>query len=197
MTAEPDGLPSLQERYAADSACFGCGPANPQGLRLRSRPAADGRPGAEGCVATWRPSVEHEAFPGVLGGGIISTLLDCHSNWTAAIHLMRARGATRPPVTVTADLCVRLLRPTPSTDALGLEARAVEVDSGLRRVVVEGRLVSGGRATATSRATFVAVGPGHPAYEAWSTGGPDPGAPSASGTRPARRDSARERSSGR
>ena len=31
-----DGGLSLQERYAPASVCFGCGPANPSGLRLRS-----------------------------------------------------------------------------------------------------------------------------------------------------------------
>lgn len=162
------GLLSLQERYAPTSVCFGCGPANAAGLRLRSLP------GAAGCEATWEPHSGHEAFPGVLSGGIVSTLLDCHSNWTAAAHLMAARGSERPPVTVTAELCVRLLGPTPSGGPVGLEARVVEGESTDERVVVEGRLVAAGRATATSRATFVAVRPGHPAYDAWATTPPEP-----------------------
>jgi acyl-coenzyme A thioesterase PaaI-like protein len=191
VTADERGVPSLQERYAPASVCFGCGPANPLGLRLRSLP------GVDGCVATWQPAREHEAFPGVLNGGIISTLLDCHSNWTAAIHLMHARGASRPPVTVTATLSVRLLRPTPSDAPVRLEARAVEIDADGRRVVVEGRLIADGRDAATSRATFVAVGPGHPAYEAWSTDGADVGEPPPGGERPASSASARETSSGR
>jgi len=28
---------SLQERFAPENTCFGCGPANPQGLRIRMR----------------------------------------------------------------------------------------------------------------------------------------------------------------
>ena len=163
--ADPAAEPSLQERYAPASICYGCGPANPTGLRLRSLAAADG------CEATWEPAAWHEAFPGVLNGGIISTLLDCHSNWTAALHLMRQRGSERPPVTVTAELSVRLLRPTPSVGPVRLQARVLESHSDDRRVVVEGRLRAEGRETALSRATFVAVGPGHPAYEAWSLAG--------------------------
>ena len=27
---------SLQEQYAPNNACFGCGPANPKGLHIRS-----------------------------------------------------------------------------------------------------------------------------------------------------------------
>ncbi len=75
----------LQERYAPALACFGCGPANPAGLHLRSIVREDGA-----LVATWRPGPHHEAFPGVLNGGIIGTLLDCHCNWAAAHALMRA-----------------------------------------------------------------------------------------------------------
>ena len=72
---------SLQERFAPENRCFGCGPANPRGLRLRSFPASDD-PNAD-VVMTWTPENYHEAFEGMLNGGIIGTLLDCHGNWTA------------------------------------------------------------------------------------------------------------------
>jgi acyl-coenzyme A thioesterase PaaI-like protein len=150
---------SLQERYGPQSICFGCGPANPLGLHISSFPA-DG-----GAIADWSPEPHHEAFPGVLNGGIIGTLLDCHSNWTAAHHLMRRRGSDRPPTTVTADFAVRLLRPTPSGGSVRLHARVVEATD--ERATVEATLESEGQVTATCRATFVAVRPGHPAYERW------------------------------
>ena len=87
---------SLQEKYAPNNSCFGCGPANAQGLRIRSFPKG------EEVVAEWIPQSKYEAFPGVLNGGIIGTLLDCHCNWTAAWHLMNTAGADHPPCTVTA-----------------------------------------------------------------------------------------------
>jgi acyl-coenzyme A thioesterase PaaI-like protein len=158
MAAMPDG-PSLQERFAPDSICFGCGPANPDGLHIRSWREANE------TVADWMPSPQHQAFPGVLNGGIIGTLMDCHSNWTAAEHLMRSRGVDRPPTTVTADFHVQLRRPTPSDRPVHLRARVVE--STEDRATVEAELSSGGTVTATCRATFVAVGPGHPAYDRW------------------------------
>ena len=154
--------PSLQERYAPDGRCFGCGPANSQGLRIRSYPLEHD---AEEVVADWTPSPHHEAFEGVLNGGIIGTLLDCHSNWTATRHLMRVRGADRPPTTVTLDYAVRMRRPTPSNGPVHLTARVVE--SGEDRATVEATLASGGEVTATCRGTFVAVKPGHPAYDRW------------------------------
>lgn len=150
---------SLQERYAPQTTCFGCGPANARGLRIRSFPEGDE------VVAEWRPEPHHEAFPGVLNGGVIGTLLDCHSNWAAAWHLMRERCADHPPVTVTADYAIRLLRPTPTDGTLRLAARVVESDG--KRVVVDGTLSAGGKVCATSHGTFVAVEPGHPAYHRW------------------------------
>jgi len=157
---DPDTGVCLQERYAPALACFGCGPANPQGLRLRTIVREDGA-----LVARWQPGSHHEAFPGVLNGGIIGTLLDCHCNWTAAHHLMKRAGADRPPCTVTAEYHIKLLRPTPTDAPVHLRAHVVE--SGAERAVVEGTLEAGGKVCATCRGVFVAVQPGHPAYHRW------------------------------
>jgi acyl-coenzyme A thioesterase PaaI-like protein len=153
---------SLQELYAPRSACFGCGPANEKGLRVRSFPA-EGE--GEEVVCEWRPEPHHEAFPGMLNGGIVGTLLDCHSNWAAAYHLMRRTGAERPPCTVTAEYSIKLRRPTPTDTTLRLSARVV--DSTDERAVVEATLAAGEKICATCRGTFVAVRPGHPAYHRW------------------------------
>ena len=157
--------PSLQERFAPDGQCFGCGPRNAQGLRIRSFEADDGT-----VVAEWQPRPEHQAFDGYVNGGILATLVDCHSNWTGiAALLQRAHEAgwvgDDAPSTVTADLAIRYRRPTASGQPIRLVGRAVEVED--RRVVVETTVESGGEVTATGRATFVAVGPGHPAYGRW------------------------------
>jgi uncharacterized protein (TIGR00369 family) len=152
--------PSLQARYSPDGRCFGCGPANDRGLRIESREADGGE-----LVATWQPQPHHEAFEGVLNGGIIGALLDCHSNWAAAVRLMRDTGASHPPSCVTADYAIRLLRPTPTDGPITLHARVVE--AGVDRATVEASIEAGGRTTATCRGTFVAVGPGHPAYGRW------------------------------
>ncbi len=150
---------SLQERHAPQSICFGCGPANEQGLRIRSFVEGDS------LVADWTPSKHHEAFPGVLNGGIVGALLDCHSNWTAAHHLMQKGGLDHPPSMVTSEFAVKLLRPTPTSGPVHLEAHVAE--SGDDRAVVDAKLVAAGKVTATCRGTFVAVKPGHPAYFRW------------------------------
>ena len=150
---------SLQETYAPANICFGCGPANERGLRIRS--FVDG----DTVVCDWTPSDHHQAFPGMLNGGIVGALLDCHSNWTAAHFLMAASGADEPPCTVTANYSVKLRRPTASDQPVHLEARVVE--SSDDRAVVEAELTSEGQVCATCRGTFVAVQPGHPAYHRW------------------------------
>ena len=151
---------SLQERHASEGRCFGCGPQNADGLRIRSFECPDGT-----VVADWQPRAEHEAFDGFVNGGIIGTLIDCHSNWTAIAALLGRSGATEAPSTVTAEYAVRFRRPTPSDRPLRLVGRAVEV--GEDRVTVETTVEVDGIATATGRATFVAVRPGHPAFGRW------------------------------
>lgn len=150
---------SLQEKYAPHNACFGCGPANEKGLHIRS--LVDG----DQVIATWHAQTHHEAFPGMLNGGIIGSLLDCHCNWTAAWHLMNKTGKDHPPCTVTADYAVKLLRPTPTDGPIQLVARVSE--STDRKAVIDAELSAGGKVCATFRGTFVAVEPGHPAYHRW------------------------------
>jgi acyl-coenzyme A thioesterase PaaI-like protein len=151
--------PSLQELHAPASSCFGCGPANEKGLRIRSialSEAADAH-----VVCDWAPEAHHAAFDGILNGGIIGALLDCHMNWTTMHHLLRAQGLERVPCCVTADFKVALKRPTPM-GPVHLEAWVAS--HGEDRAVIEATMTAGGKVTATGSGTFVAVKPGHPAY---------------------------------
>jgi len=150
---------SLQDRYAPSNICFGCGAANAKGLRIKSFVEGDE------LVATWQPEAHHQAFEGVLNGGIIGALLDCHSNWTACYHLMKAQGLDKPPCTVTADFHVKLRHPTPTDVPLHLRAKVVQLEGD--RAVIEATLEAGGKITATCRGTFVAVKEGHPAFHRW------------------------------
>jgi acyl-coenzyme A thioesterase PaaI-like protein len=160
---------SVQQQYAPANRCFGCGPSNPQGLRIGSfRPAATDKGGSgdpDELIATFRPAPHHLAFQGIVNGGIIGAILDCHSNWTAAMALMRRSGAAAPPYTVTADFHVRLKRPTPLDAVLLLRAHPVEISDD--RATIEATLEAAGQITATCRGTFVAVKEGHPAHNRW------------------------------
>jgi acyl-coenzyme A thioesterase PaaI-like protein len=150
---------SVQETWAPNNRCFGCGPMNEKGLRIRSFEEG------EELVCDWHPEPHHLAFEGMLNGGICGALLDCHSNWAATMYLMRRNGSDTPPSTVTADFHVKLKRPTPLDATLHLTARVVESDAD--RAVVEATLEANGKVTATCRGTFVAVKEGHPAWHRW------------------------------
>jgi acyl-coenzyme A thioesterase PaaI-like protein len=150
---------SLQDRYAPRSVCFGCGPANDQGLRIKSR-VEDGE-----VVCDWIPQPYHHAFDGILNGGITGAILDCHSNWTAVHSMMERDRVEVPPPTVTADFTIKMLRPTPMDGPLRLSARVVELVG--ERAVVEATLEADGKLRATFRGTFIAVKEGHPAYARW------------------------------
>jgi acyl-coenzyme A thioesterase PaaI-like protein len=149
---------AVQDRFAPNSTCFGCGPANPGGLHIKSDEEG------EWLVSHFDPLPHHQAFEGDVSGGILSVLLDCHCNWTGTIALMKAKTLEQPPPTVTAELTVRMRKPTP-LGPLVVRAKAVEVKED--RVWVEGELVSGEVITATGRGLFVSVKEGHPAFHRW------------------------------
>jgi acyl-coenzyme A thioesterase PaaI-like protein len=150
---------SIQETFAPKGVCFGCGVANEKGLRIRSF-EKDGE-----YIAEWNAEKHHEAFPGMLNGGIIGALLDCHSNWAAANFLMKKNGKDEPDCTVTANYSIKLLRPTPSDATIYLKAKVV--DSTEDRATVEAELIANEKVCATCKGLFVAVKEGHPAYHRW------------------------------
>ena len=150
---------SLQDRFAPNSVCFGCGPSNPRGLHIKSVPEGDG------IVADWRPEAYHTAFAGFGSGGIISVLLDCHGNWAASYALMITRKLSHPPGTVTSEYTVKFLKPTAVDKLWHLTAKASRIDGD--RVHVEGGLEVDGKMTAMMKGVFVAVRDGHPAFHRW------------------------------
>ena len=150
---------SLQEKYASDSICFGCGPANEHGLQIKSY--VDG----QSVIAQYLPKPYHHAFPGVLNGGIIGTLLDCHCNWASCYYLMKAQNLSEPPCTVTAEYSIKLRRPTPMNKELNLAANLIRIEAN--KVIIKGELLCDDKVCATCDATFVAVAPDHLAYHRW------------------------------
>ncbi len=145
--SEPDG-PSIQQRFFPELTCFGCVPANAQGLQLRSFPAEIG------TMATFVPWPIHDNGLGFLNGGIICTIMDCHSA-TPVLLAAEQMGLTSPAVPlpfVTSGLDVRYLRPTPLTEPCQLQAVVTSADKSTMEVAVE--LWSQGKVRAQARATW-------------------------------------------
>ena len=147
---------SIQERRYPGLTCFGCGHANPRGLKLRSYPAGPEEGFEAGTVvATFLPWPEHDNGFGYLNGGIIGTVLDCHSA-AAVIEEAYARGW--PPLPgaalpyVTAGLDVRYLRPSPLAEAVTLTA--VVTEAGEARMTAHVELLWDGRTRAVADALW-------------------------------------------
>jgi len=127
--------PSIQDRLYPDLPCFGCGPVNERGLRLKSYPAGDGE-----VVAEFTPWPEHDNGTGFLNGGIIATVLDCHSaavvtNAADERGLRALDGALLP--FLTAGIEVRYRRPSPLDQTVTLRGRLLTGDEAQMTAAVE------------------------------------------------------------
>jgi hypothetical protein len=152
-------MQAFQDIFAPQNKCFGCGPSNLQGLRIKSKLEGDL------FVAYFDPEPHHLAFDNVLSGGICGTLLDCHSNWCAAYFIMKLRGEDAPPCTVTARYAVDLLMPTPMNTTLKIIARPKTVTA--KKAEISAEIIANDVRTAQCEGIFVAVSPGHPGYHRW------------------------------
>lgn len=156
--------PALQDLAAPDGVCYGCGSAHPRGLHIKSYWDADG----VHVVGTHLPGEDFHGWPGLVYGGLIAMLVDCHSNWTAMAYHYRAEGREpdrKPRIDcVTGSLGVKYLKPTPMGVPLQLRAR-VEGEVGRKtRVLCEVR--AGEVLTAVGDSIFVRVDTGQLAASA-------------------------------
>jgi acyl-coenzyme A thioesterase PaaI-like protein len=146
-TATGEGQ-SIQERLYPSLTCFGCGHANPRGLKLRSFPDDDV------VTARFTPWPEHDNGMGYLNGGIISTVLDCHGGAAVIAEAHRREWLTDglPLSYVTAGLDVQFLRPTPLEETLVL--RATLLESSAESMTVEATVLWDGKPRATATALW-------------------------------------------
>jgi uncharacterized protein (TIGR00369 family) len=93
--------------HGAQNHCFGCGQANPVGLKLEFSKSAEGSVVSNAVI-----SDNYEGPPGYLHGGIIATLLD-----EAMSKANRAQGVTA----MTRQMQVEYLRPVPSGAAIRIQ----------------------------------------------------------------------------
>jgi hypothetical protein len=149
---------ALQDICWPQGMCYGCGSANPDGLHLKSYWGESGW----FVVATFEPAAKFTSgLRDALYGGMVASLMDCHSNWTAMAFGYKAEGrepGTQPLIlSVTGSLSVKYLKPTPLDVPLHLKAW-VEGEAGRKtRVLCE--LGPAGSVTATGDSVFVRVDP--------------------------------------
>lgn len=148
-------MEALQDVWP-DGTCFGCGPANPFGLHIKSYWSDDGQFVIAKHIADPQFTSGYE---NVMYGGLIACLIDCHSNWAAMAfayrHENRPHGSTPDISCATGSLNIKYLAPTPLDEPTYLKAW-VEGEIG-RKIKVLCELGPEERVTATSEGVFVRV----------------------------------------
>ncbi|MFZ3104034.1 MAG: PaaI family thioesterase [Smithella sp.] len=145
---------AFQDYYPDDSShCYGCGKLNKDGLQIKSYWEG------EESVCIHQPKSCYMVIPGMAYGGLIASLIDCHSTGTAAAAKYRAENRemdTLPPIRfLTASLHVNYLLPTPLNGPLEIRGKVREIRG--RKVVIESKLIAGGQVCATGEVVAVQV----------------------------------------
>jgi acyl-coenzyme A thioesterase PaaI-like protein len=122
--------------------CFVCGLENPIGLKLAFYEDREGQ-----VFALFTPEDQHEGYPGILHGGIITALLD---------EILGRVAIARQHWVMTVRLNVRFRFPTPTNQTLLVAGEAL----GWKKNLFEARgkiILSDGRVCAEATGTFIEV----------------------------------------
>jgi acyl-coenzyme A thioesterase PaaI-like protein len=144
--------PSFQDTYPEQLAhCYGCGRLNEHGLHVQSYWQGDE------SVCVFQPKPYHMAIPGYVYGGLIASIIDCHSTGTASAAATRAAGLALTPETqlrfLTAALHVDYLKPTPIDATLEVRAQVKALKG--RKVVITSTLSANGEVCARGEVVCV------------------------------------------
>lgn len=135
--------------------CYGCGPDNVHGLRIKSRWS-----GEREATCSFQPQIFHCAGPSkYLNGGIVATLIDCHAICTAMAYAYRQAGreiaAGEPINFVTGTLNLRFRRPAGIREEVTVVARIAE--AGERKTVLDCTVTSAGAVCVEAQVVAVKV----------------------------------------
>ena len=143
---------AFQDHYPENVAhCYGCGRLNKNGHQIKTEWDGDE------TVTRYTPQPYEMSVPGFAYGGLIASLIDCHSTGTAAAAMYRQEGRdldTLPAFRfVTGSLHVDYLKPTPIDGPIEIRGRIKEING--RKVIVATSVLAGG--VTTARGEVVAV----------------------------------------
>lgn len=138
-------MTAFQDYYPENLAhCYGCGSNNPHGHQIKTFWEGDE------SVTRFTPEAFHTALPGFVYGGLLASLIDCHSTGTSAAAMYRAEGRSMDTLPafrfVTGSLLVSYLKPTPLGKELEIRGTVREIKG--RKVIVDSTILVDGVATA-------------------------------------------------
>jgi len=116
---------SIQD-YMVGNVCFGCGKDNHDGLQIDSYWQEN-----DEIICIWHSQTKYQGWKGILNGGILASLIDCHCMGTAmaAVYKTENRLLNSHPIYryATGTLSIRYMRPTPNDKAIELRAKVLEI----------------------------------------------------------------------
>jgi uncharacterized protein (TIGR00369 family) len=145
MAEKHDNGHDTQHVQLPRNYCFGCGPDNPEGMRLKFELDEQG----ERFVARFCLEDKYVGPPGHAHGGIIATILD---------EAMGKVNKLRQVVAVTAEMTVQYLKPVPLGKPLIAEGWEKSVVGRVHHNVAEIRDEQG-EVLARSTGRFIAIDP--------------------------------------
>lgn len=147
-------MKAFQDYYPENLAhCYGCGSVNQHGHQIKTFWEGDE------SVTRFMPEPFHTAIPGFVYGGLLASLIDCHSTGTAAAAMYRSQGREMDSLPalrfVTGSLFVSYLKPTPMGKELEIRGGVKEIKG--RKVVVESSVIVDGVVTATGEVVSIQI----------------------------------------
>jgi len=135
------------------NVCFGCGKKNHDGLKINSYWEGDE------SVCIWESQEKYQGWKGILNGGILATLIDCHAMCTAmaGVYKMEKRNLDSQPIYryATGTISVKYLKPTSNLKPIELRAKVSEIKG--RKVVLTCIAKSDGEITAEAEIIAIRV----------------------------------------
>jgi len=141
------------QNHMSPNICFGCGQSNHQGLRIKSYWEG------EEAVCIWQSEEKYQGWKGLLNGGVMATLIDCHSMCTAmaATYQSENRALDSLPEYryATGTMTIKYLKPTSNIQPVELRAKVQEIKG--KKVVVNCNIYSEGQLTAEAQVIAIRV----------------------------------------
>ena len=135
------------------NVCFGCGSENHQGLQIKSYWQDDV------SICDWQAQPHHHGWPGLMNGGVIASVIDCHCMCTAMAHAYRLEDReldSEPHYKyATGTMTIKYLKPTSNDVPVTLKATVTEVKGKKSTVMCE--VYSEGKLTVTAEVIAIRV----------------------------------------
>ena len=135
--------PNIFQNNMPGNVCFGCGRETKEGLHVKS--FWDG----DNSICFWNPKEHHQGWKGIMNGGIITTIIDCHIMGTAMAYAYKIekRELNSKPYYryATGTIKIRFIKPTPNKE---LKLRAVVKSYTPKKVLIKCYVESNNNITA-------------------------------------------------